>query len=98
MLLNPWKFKKLKKVLFDRIVELNAEVTELKAELDWERDCVRNSKALVETYKAALVGIEQAYKQKDEARVRFNQTLTEVILRSNLADEFSVTDLSMLDE
>jgi hypothetical protein len=98
MLLNPWKSKRLGKVLLDRIKELTAEVSDLKAELDWERDCVRNSKSLVETYKNSLVVIEAANKKLDDARVRLNQKLTAVILQSNLADQFSVTDLSMLDE
>jgi hypothetical protein len=50
--------------------------------------------AVVEAYK----NLEKAWKALDDHRIRRNQSLTEIILRSNLADEFSVTDLSMLDE
>ena len=101
MLLNPFKFKKLKTVLFNRIVELNTEVEDLKAQLDWERNNLRNTEACVESYKnldKAWRDLEKSWKAVDESRIRKNQYLTEIILRSNLSDEFSVTDLSMLDE
>jgi hypothetical protein len=48
MIINPWKFKKVKTMLFDRIAELNAEVKELRNDLRNTEACVEAERNLNE--------------------------------------------------